>query len=160
MNGNTIRVPQNQRTKVSRIFSRRRFIRNSSAWAGFAIWTGWAGRASGFESPNQRPRIGAVGTGSRWDQRATGIKGPHGSAKDFPKYGDIVAICDVDADRRGYRGPHLRQPRPTGRKTRRRTRLAAVAGWRGGKSLQESPAVLFSSTTAPPENAQSPRRLL
>jgi predicted dehydrogenase len=86
--------------KDKEMFNRRRFIRNSSAWAGFAIWTGWAGRAPGFESPNQRPRIGTVGVGSRWDHRATGLTSSYGSGKEFPKYGDIVAVCDVDADRR------------------------------------------------------------
>lgn len=40
-----------------------------------------------------------VGTGSRWDHRATGLQGTYGSGKEFPKYGDIVAVCDADADR-------------------------------------------------------------
>ncbi len=56
-------------------------------------------RASGFVKPNERPTIGAIGTGSRWAQRATGIDGGYGSAKNFPKYGDIVAVCDVDTER-------------------------------------------------------------
>lgn len=80
--------------------NRRRFLQHSSAWAGVAIWTGLAGRASGFESANARPRIAAVGTGSRWDHRATGLDGTYGSGKQFPKYGDVVAVCDADTDRR------------------------------------------------------------
>ncbi len=84
--------------------NRRRFLQNASTWASVALWTGWARRAPGFESPNERPRIAAVGTGSRWDHRATGLTGTYGSGKEFPKYGDIVAVCDVDAERRERAG--------------------------------------------------------
>ena len=56
-------------------------------------------RASGFVSANDRPRVGAIGTGSRWFQKATGIDGPWGSAPDFKKYGDYVALCDADSRR-------------------------------------------------------------
>ncbi|MCH7726731.1 MAG: Gfo/Idh/MocA family oxidoreductase [Planctomycetes bacterium] len=79
--------------------TRRQFIKQSSAFAGFAIWTGMSGRANGFIKPNQRPTIGAIGTGSRWSQRATGINGGYGSAQNFPRYGDIVAVCDADSQR-------------------------------------------------------------
>jgi predicted dehydrogenase len=57
-------------------------------------------RAAGFVAANERPRVAAVGTGSRWCQKATGIDGPWGSAPDFRRYGDYVAVCDADADRR------------------------------------------------------------
>jgi predicted dehydrogenase len=60
---------------------------------------GRSGRALGFQSPNDRPRIAVVGCGSRWDQRATIANGPHGLGKEFPQFGDIVAVCDVDAHR-------------------------------------------------------------
>jgi len=80
--------------------NRRRFLQQSSTFAGIAVWTGLSGRAQGFESANERPRIAAIGTGSRWDHRATGLKGDYGSGKQFPKYGDIVAVCDADAERR------------------------------------------------------------
>ncbi len=79
--------------------SRRRFLQQSAAWSGIAIWTGRGNRAFGFESANERPRIAAVGTGSRWDHRATGLEGTYGSGKEFPRYGDMVAVCDVDAQR-------------------------------------------------------------
>jgi len=82
-----------------RLVDRRRFLQNASAWAGLAVWTGWSRRAVGFQSPNQRPRIAVVGCGSRWDHRATGLTSTYGSGKEFPKYGDIVAVCDVDAQR-------------------------------------------------------------
>ncbi len=78
--------------------TRRGFLQSSTA--GAALLTQMVSRASGFKSANERPRIGAVGTGSRWDQKATGINGPHGSAKNFPKHGGMVAVCDTDADRR------------------------------------------------------------
>jgi predicted dehydrogenase len=80
--------------------TRRGFFQSSSAWAGAAVFSRLVGRAAGFESANERPRIAAVGTGSRWDHRATGLEGTYGSGKEFPRYGDIVAVCDVDADRR------------------------------------------------------------
>ncbi len=52
-----------------------------------------------FVAANDRPRVGAIGTGSRWFQKATGIDGPWGSAPDFKKYGDYVALCDADSRR-------------------------------------------------------------
>ena len=54
-----------------------------------------------FAAANERPRVGAIGTGSRWYQKATGIDGPHGAAPEFRKYGDYVAVCDADSFRTG-----------------------------------------------------------
>jgi predicted dehydrogenase len=85
---------------MSRILSRRDFIKQTSVSASVAICGGLIRRASGFESPNNRPRIAAVGTGSRWDHRATGLTGTYGSGKEFPKYGDLIAVCDADSARR------------------------------------------------------------
>lgn len=79
---------------------RRNFI-SSSALAGFGIVTGVSRRAAGFQSANDRPRVAVVGCGSRWDQRATIANGPYGLGKEFPKFADIVAVCDVDSDRVG-----------------------------------------------------------
>lgn len=79
--------------------SRRRFIQSSSALAAAGIVTRRSQRAEGFQAANNRPRIGVVGCGSRWDQRATLANGPHGLGKEFPKFGDIVAVCDVDSQR-------------------------------------------------------------
>ncbi len=79
---------------------RRSFI-SSSALAGFGIVTGVSQRAAGFQSANDRPRVAVVGCGSRWDQRATIANGPYGLGKEFPKFADIVAVCDVDSDRVG-----------------------------------------------------------
>ena len=79
--------------------NRRRFLQSSLAFGGAAVVTGRSRRALGFQNANDRPRIGVVGCGSRWDQRATIAGGPHGLGKQFPKFGDIVAVCDVDAQR-------------------------------------------------------------
>ncbi len=79
--------------------NRRRFLTTSTALAGAAIVTTRSNRAEGFRNANDRPRIGVVGCGSRWDQRATIAGGPHGLGKEFPKFGDIVMVCDVDANR-------------------------------------------------------------
>lgn len=77
----------------------RRSLLKSTAFGVAGIWTGRSERAFGFQNPNDRPTIGVVGCGSRWDQRATIANGPHGLGKEFPKYGDIVAVCDVDSHR-------------------------------------------------------------
>ena len=57
------------------------------------------GRAESFKQANDRPTIGAIGTGSRWCQKATGIDGPWGSAPDVRKFGNYVAVCDADRNR-------------------------------------------------------------
>ena len=79
--------------------TRRQFLQASSAMFGAALFAGSTGRAPGFESANERPRIGVIGCGSRWDQKATIANGPHGLGKEFPKFGDITHVCDVDAER-------------------------------------------------------------
>ncbi|MCH8048370.1 MAG: Gfo/Idh/MocA family oxidoreductase, partial [Planctomycetes bacterium] len=80
--------------------NRRTFLA-ASTWAGFGIVTGISQRALGFRAANDRPRVAVVGCGSRWDQRATIANGPYGLGKSFPKFADIVAVCDVDANRVG-----------------------------------------------------------
>ena len=80
--------------------SRRSLLKSSLAWTGAAVWASRSERASGFVSGNQRPRIGAVGTGSRWCQKATGVDGPYGSAPSMRAYGDYLVVCDVDQTRR------------------------------------------------------------
>ena len=82
--------------------SRRHALQSSLAWTGAAVFATsvTTDRAFGFISANDRPRVAAVGTGSRWCQKATGRDGNYGSAPDFRKYGDYVAVCDADAMRR------------------------------------------------------------
>ncbi len=83
---------------MSARFNRRTFL-SSSALAGAGIVCGVGHRAFGFESAIERPRIGVIGCGSRWDQRATIANGRYGLGREFPKFGDIVAVCDVDSQR-------------------------------------------------------------
>ncbi len=79
--------------------TRRRILKSTLAWAGAAVVLGRESRAAGYSSANARPRVAAVGTGSRWAQEATGLNRSYGSAKDFRRYGDYVAVCDADANR-------------------------------------------------------------
>lgn len=80
--------------------SRRAVLKNTLTTAGALALASQNQLASGFIQANDRPRVGAIGTGSRWCQKATGIDGPWGSAPDFRRYGDYVAVCDADAARR------------------------------------------------------------
>ena len=80
--------------------NRRRMLRSTLTWSGAAVLSSTAQRADGFLAANERPRIAAIGTGSRWCQKATGIDGPYGSAPEMGKYGDYVAVCDADENRR------------------------------------------------------------
>lgn len=80
--------------------NRRQLLKTSLGWAGAAVLLRSSARAAGFREAVDRPKVGAVGTGSRWCQKATGINGPWGSAPDFRRYGDYVAVCDADSSRR------------------------------------------------------------
>ena len=93
--------PQFIRPVSSRVTcSRRSLLKSSLSFAGAALLLHPMPRALGFTSAIDRPRVAAIGTGSRWCQKATGIDGPWGSAPDFQKYWDYVAVCDVDSTRR------------------------------------------------------------
>ena len=82
---------------------RRTFLK--TAITGTATLLSAEAKAAGDSSPNQRPRIGVVGCGSRWGwQLANG--GSYGVGPDFAKFADYVAVCDVDQDRRDA-GRHL-----------------------------------------------------
>jgi predicted dehydrogenase len=93
----------------NRTVSRRTILKSPLAWVGASIWASRSERALGFVSANDRPRIGAVGTGSRWCQKATGIDGPHGSAPSVRAYGDYVAVCDADGNRRDLAGKLVKE---------------------------------------------------
>ncbi|QDT08110.1 Gfo/Idh/MocA family protein [Stieleria marina] len=80
--------------------NRRRMLRTTLAWGGAAVFASRTDRAQGFMAANDRPQVAAVGTGSRWCQKATGIDRPYGSAPDMRKYGDYVVVCDADENRR------------------------------------------------------------
>jgi predicted dehydrogenase len=82
------------------MISRRDALKSTLSFAGAAYLLSRHPKASGFTSPNARPRIGVVGSGSRWYIRATGINADYGSAPQMRGFGDYVAICDVDSRRR------------------------------------------------------------
>jgi len=78
--------------------NRRSALKVSASLAAASLCPGTVSRAWGFMSPNERPRIGVVGCGVRWDKRVM-TEGNYGVGKTFPKFGDIVTVCDVDAQR-------------------------------------------------------------
>ena len=83
----------------SRRISRRNALGTSLGLAATSLCPGTVSRAFGFESANARPRIGVIGCGVRWDKRVFVPDGRYGVGKEFPKFGDIVSVCDVDANR-------------------------------------------------------------
>lgn len=72
--------------------NRRRFLKTSTtvalAAASSPYWFAQSSLASPFQSPNDRPVLGCIGTGDRWN----GV-GPNAMA-----FSDCAAVCDVDAD--------------------------------------------------------------
>ncbi|MGB0595464.1 MAG: Gfo/Idh/MocA family protein [Rubripirellula sp.] len=86
---------------MSNQLHRRQALQATLAWAGAAVLANRTERAHGFLNANDRPRIGAVGTGSRWYQKATGVDSQYGSAPSMRQLGDYTAICDADAYRVG-----------------------------------------------------------
>lgn len=83
--------------------NRRRFLQQTSLAAAAIPYFSWAPKAFANESANDRPGIGCIGVGSmgagsnRNDPRALGRHG--GDAAGHARYGDILAVCDVDARR-------------------------------------------------------------
>jgi predicted dehydrogenase len=70
--------------------SRRRFL-GTTAFAGAAAgsvpYFAWAQRAFANDAPTDRPGIGCIGVGSMGT----------GDARNHARFGDILAVCDVDA---------------------------------------------------------------
>ena len=70
--------------------SRRDFLKNSTliAAAGSAVpYFAWNHKSFANDSANDRPRIGCIGVGSMGS----------GDARGHSRYGDILAVCDVDS---------------------------------------------------------------
>ena len=80
------------------MITRRRLLQGSAAVA-TGVLLPKVKCAAGFKAANDRPMMAAIGTGSRWYQKATGLNGTYGSAPDMQKYGDYVAVCDADEAR-------------------------------------------------------------
>lgn len=89
-----INLSQDRELFMKTMFSRRSVLQGLAV-----LGLGSVPRAVGFESSNERPRIGVIGCGVRWDKRVFVADGRYGVGKEFPKYGDVVAVCDVDANR-------------------------------------------------------------
>ena len=68
--------------------SRREFLGTISAAAISSGLLLSQQRAYGFFNPNDRPVVGCIGTGSRWN----------GVGPAALKFADCAAICDVDAN--------------------------------------------------------------
>ena len=68
---------------------------------GIVVARGTVARAAAFRAATDRPRLAVIGCGARWDKRVMDPAGNYGVGKEFPKYADIVAVCDVDGDRVG-----------------------------------------------------------
>lgn len=86
--------------------TRRDFLKKSGAAAATATtipYFAWTQNAFANTAANDRPRIGCIGVGSmgagsnRKDPRAPGRHG--GDAAGHARYGDILAVCDVDSRR-------------------------------------------------------------
>ncbi len=93
--------------------TRRDFLKTSAAGAVAAgmvpMWFSTeADAALNFKSPNDRPVLGCIGTGSRW-----GAVGPNAMA-----FSDCVAVCDADANHVG----------------RARDRVKGIQGKKGNKT--------------------------
>ena len=74
--------------------NRRRFLKTSAAIAAGSMpyWFSPARTsAATFRSAGERPVVGCIGTGSRWNQLAAYIL----------RYADCAAVCDVDAQHAG-----------------------------------------------------------
>lgn len=71
--------------------NRRDFLKTTTAAAAAGSMPYWftstAAKAFNYQSPNERPVLGCIGTGSRW-----GAVGPQAM-----RFADCVAVCDVDA---------------------------------------------------------------
>ena len=57
--------PDSGLSQSSRPLTRRHALRSTLGWTGAAVLSSSAGRAAGFTSPNERPTIAAIGTGTR-----------------------------------------------------------------------------------------------
>ncbi len=72
--------------------NRRRFIRNTGLATGsLLVPYHWCSSRGAAQSKNDRPQVGMIGIGGRGGEHA----------RQFKKFGDVVAVCDVDAQRAG-----------------------------------------------------------
>lgn len=81
------------------VITRRGFVAGSASVLAASTGIRRSEQAFGFQSPNERPTIGVIGCGLRWDKRVMVPKANYGLGKQFPRFGDVVAVCDVDQKR-------------------------------------------------------------
>ncbi len=79
--------------------TRRGFVAGTASVVAGSTGIRRSEQAFGFQSPSERPTIGVIGCGLRWDKRVMVPKANYGLGKRFPRYGDVVAVCDVDQNR-------------------------------------------------------------
>lgn len=73
---------------MSRQTSRRTFLQETAA-IGIGLWAGGGVLAEDSKSPNERIRFACIGIGGKGDS----------DSADAGKFGDVVAICDIDDGR-------------------------------------------------------------
>jgi len=82
--------------------NRREFLKTSAVAAAVGGVPFWfpvrSAQAFNFKSSSERPIVGCIGTGDRWGIHRKDLGG---LGRNTLKYGDCVAVCDVDADRAG-----------------------------------------------------------
>ena len=70
--------------------NRREFLKTAGAAAAATTLPYWftsdSAQAFAFQAATERPVVGCIGTGSRWEQIVKGAM----------QFGDVVAVCDVD----------------------------------------------------------------
>jgi hypothetical protein len=81
--------------------TRRDLLATAAGCFGIAGARGTVARAAAFRSATAWPRLAVIGCGARWDKRVMDPAGNYGVGKEFPKFADIVTVCDVDAERLG-----------------------------------------------------------
>jgi len=83
--------------------SRRDFLQNSGSLAAAATFGSYfftsQSTSAAWKSPNERPVIGCIGTGSRW----------YGVMNSGFKHGDVAVVCDVDSGHAGKAKERVQQ---------------------------------------------------
>ncbi|MCA8986383.1 MAG: Gfo/Idh/MocA family oxidoreductase [Planctomycetaceae bacterium] len=87
--------------------SRRNFLKASAATTAVGLLPTWhtSTAKANYETPNERPVLGCIGTGSRW-----GAVGPGAM-----KFSDCAAVCDVDANHAGAGKERVQKAQGTAR---------------------------------------------
>jgi predicted dehydrogenase len=93
--------PDDHPVSLPSLPTRRDVLAAAAGGFGVVVTRGTVARAAAFHAANARPRLAVVGCGARWDKRVMDPAGTYGVGKEFPKFADIVTVCDVDTERLG-----------------------------------------------------------